>query len=153
MARPPMTNDGRTMTGYPMRSASVSDSSIDSAMPPSGCGIPSRSRSAENRVRSSAWSIVSRLEPSSGTPECTSGAARLSGVWPPYATTAGSVSGPPRVPPLSNATMLRTLSGSSGSKYRRVDASKSVDTVSGFEFTITALQPSRRNTSAAWTAQ
>ena len=41
--------------------------------------------------------------------------------------------------------MLRTLSGSSGSKYRRVDASKSVDTVSGFEFTITALQPSRRN--------
>ena len=90
MARPPMTNDGRTMTGYPMRSASVSASSIDSAMPPSGCGIPSRSRSAENRVRSSAWSIVSRLEPSSGTPACTSGAARLSGVWPPYATTAGS---------------------------------------------------------------
>ncbi len=49
--------------------------------------------------------------------------------------------------------MLRTLSGSSGSKYRRVDASKSVETVSGLELTITALQPSRRSTSAAWTAQ
>ena len=154
MARPPMTNDGRTMTGYPMRSASVSASSIDSAMPPSGCGIPSRSRSAENRVRSSAWSIVSRLGAEQRHPgRAPAGAARLSGVWPPYATTAGSVSGPPRVPPLSNATMLRTLSGSSGSKYRRVDASKSVDTVSGFELTITALQPSRRKTSAAWTAQ
>ena len=58
-----------------------------------------------------------------------------------------------RDPPLSNVTMLRTLSGSSGSKYRRVEASKSVDTVSGFELTITALQPSRRKTSAAWTAQ
>ena len=49
--------------------------------------------------------------------------------------------------------MLRTLSGSSGSKYSRVDASKSVDTVSGLELTMTALQPAWRSTSAAWTAQ
>ena len=39
-------------------------------MPPSGCGIPSRSRSAEKRVRSSAWSIASRSLPSSGIPAC-----------------------------------------------------------------------------------
>ena len=37
--------------------------------------------------------------------------------------------------------MLSTLSVSSGSKYSRVLASKSVDTVSGLELTITALQP------------
>ena len=48
---------------------------------------------------------------------------------------------------------LRTLSGSSGSKYSRVEASKSVDTVSGFELIMTALQPSLRSVSAAWTAQ
>jgi len=49
--------------------------------------------------------------------------------------------------------MLSTLSTSSGSKYSRVLASKSVDTVSGLELTMTALQPARRRTSAAWTAQ
>ncbi len=48
---------------------------------------------------------------------------------------------------------LRTLSGSSGSKYSRDEASKSVDTVSGFELIITACQPLRRSVSAAWTAQ
>jgi len=47
----------------------------------------------------------------------------------------------------------RTLSASSGSKYSRVEASKSVETVSGFELTMTALHPARRSTSAAWTAQ
>ena len=36
---------------------------------------------------------------------------------------------------------LRTLSGSSGSKYSRDDASKSVETVSGLELIITACQP------------
>ena len=103
-----------------MRSARVSASSMDSAMPPSGCGMPSRSSSAENRVRSSAWSMASRSEPRSGTPAATRDAARLSGVWPPNATTAGSMSAAPAaccpVAPLSNSMMLRTLSGSSGSK-------------------------------------
>jgi len=48
---------------------------------------------------------------------------------------------------------LRTLSASRGSKYSRVEASKSVETVSGFELIITADQPARRSVSAAWTAQ
>ena len=63
-----MTKLGRTMTGYPMRSARVSASSTLWAMPPSGCGMPSRSRSAAKRVRSSAWSIASRSLPRRSTP-------------------------------------------------------------------------------------
>ena len=46
-----------------------------------------------------------------------------------------------------------TLSASSDSKYRRDEASKSVDTVSGLELTMIALRPMRRSASAAWTAQ
>ncbi len=89
-----MTNDGRTMTGYPIRSASVSASSIECAMPPSGCGMPSRSRRAQKRTRSSAWSIASSDAPRSGTPADARRAARLSGVWPPNWTKAGSGSAP-----------------------------------------------------------
>ena len=144
-----MTKLGRTMTGYPMRSARVSASSMLWAMPPSGCGMPSRSRSAAKRVRSSAWSIASRSLPRSSTPPAASGPARLSGVWPPNATTAGMSS-----PSGDSASITeRTDSGSSGSKYSRDEASKSVDTVSGFELIITACQPAARNVSAAWTAQ
>src|ERR1035437_769133 len=51
-----------------MRSASASASSIDRAMPPSGCGIPTASTRLAKRMRSSAWSIVSRLAPSNGIP-------------------------------------------------------------------------------------
>ena len=59
-----------------------------------------------------------------------------------------------RPPSGDSASMtLRTLSGSSGSKYSRDEASKSVDTVSGFELIMTACQPARRSVSAAWTAQ
>ena len=88
------------------------------------------------------------VEPRSGTPPAASGAARLSGVWPPNATTAGD-----RRAGDSASMTLRTLSGSSGSKYSREEASKSVETVSGFELIITACQPSGRSVSAAWTAQ
>ena len=42
---------------------------------------------------------------------------------------------------VSASMTLRTLSGSSGSKYSRDEASKSVETVSGFELIITARQP------------
>ena len=42
---------------------------------------------------------------------------------------------------VSASITLRTLSGSSGSKYSRELASKSVETVSGFELIITACQP------------
>jgi hypothetical protein len=47
----------------------------------------------------------------------------------------------------------RTDSASSGSKYSRDEASKSVDTVSGFELIMTACQPTARSVSAACTAQ
>ena len=46
-----------------------------------------------------------------------------------------------RRPAISASMTLRTLSGSSGSKYSRDEASKSVETVSGFELIITACQP------------
>ncbi len=46
-----------------------------------------------------------------------------------------------------------TLSASSDSKYSREDASKSVETVSGFELIMMAERPRRRSESAAWTAQ
>ena len=46
-----------------------------------------------------------------------------------------------------------TLSASSGSKYRREEASKSVETVSGLELIITAALPSSRSVWAACTAQ
>jgi hypothetical protein len=94
--------------------------------------------------------MASRSLPRSGTPPAASGAARLSGVWPPNATTAGRSPSPSG----DSASMtLRTLSGSRGSKYRRVDESKSVETVSGFELIMTALQPRSRRVSDAWTAQ
>ena len=73
----------------------------------------------------------------------------MSGVWPPNATIAG-IAAPSG---LSASSRLHTLSTSSGSKYRRVEASKSVDTVSGLELTITADQPASRNVAAALTAQ
>ena len=53
----------------------------------------------------------------------------------------------------SASSRLRMLSTSRGSKYSRVDASKSVETVSGFELTITADQPASRRVAAALTAQ
>ena len=68
-----MTKLGRTMTGYPMRSAIVSASSIERAMPPSGCGTPRRSSSAAKPERSSAWSIASRSEPRSSVPALANG--------------------------------------------------------------------------------
>jgi hypothetical protein len=48
-----------------------------------------------------------------GTPSSASGPARLSGVWPPNATTAGRRGSPGAV---SASTTSRTDSGSSGSK-------------------------------------
>src|SRR4029078_12744785 len=68
------------------------------------------------------------------------------GSGPPYATTAGKSPTPGGV---SASITLRTLSGSSGSKYSRELASKSVDTVSGLELIITACQPASPNVSAA----
>ena len=94
--------------------------------------------------------MASTSRPSSGTPPAASGAARLSGVWPPNWMRAGRGGVPAG---LSAATTARTLSTSSGSKYRRDEASKSVETVSGFELTMTACQPMARSVAAACTAQ
>ena len=76
-------------------------------------------------------------------PACDSGSARLSGVWPPNWTNAPGGQPLPIGPGrrLGLDARERTLSGSSGSKYSRELASKSVETVSGFELIITACQP------------
>ncbi len=59
--------------------------------------------------------------------------ASLMAVWPPNCTTQASG--------FSVAMMLSTLSGFSGSKYRRSPVSKSVETVSGLLLTRMASQP------------
>ena len=91
-------------------------------------------------------------------PATSSPCDRLIAVWPPNCTIVG-VSAPSPFSlggndiPDSFSMMSRTDSSSSGSKYRRSDVSKSVETVSGFEFTITAATPPRCNAHAAWTEQ
>ena len=63
-----------------------------------------------------------------GTPSCSSGSANFSGVCPPSCT----------MTPIgfSRSTISSTSSSVSGSKYSLSEMSKSVDTVSGFEFTM-----------------
>ena len=80
-----------------------------------------------------------------GTPSRSRPRARRSGVWPPSCTTT----------PMgrSTATISSTSSSVSGSKYSASEMSKSVDTVSGLEFTITVRYPSSRNAIAARTQQ
>ena len=65
-------------------------------MPPSGWGMPSRSTIAAKRVRSSVRSIASAPMPGRDTPAASRRAARLSGVWPPNWTSAGSGASPSR---------------------------------------------------------
>jgi len=112
--------------------------------------MPSCSTIAAKRVLSSARSMMAMSRPGIGTPAASSARARPSGVWPPKATNA-RIGGEPSAD--SAAMTSSTLSPSSGSKYRRLDASKSVETVSGLELIMTAAMPWRRSTSAAWTAQ
>ena len=135
-----------------MRSARVSASSTLWAIPPSGCGMPSRSSRAEKRTRSSAWSMASR---SRAEQRDAAGGERRGEVERRLAAERDDRRQQRRPRPSGDSASmtLRTLSGSSGSKYSRDDASKSVETVSGFELIITARQPARRSVSAAWTAQ
>ena len=93
------------------------------------------------------WSRAS--SPAGRTPAATSGAARLSGVWPPNWTSAGSgpAAGGLGVDDLQHALRVQRL------EVEPDEASKSVETVSGLELTMTACQPSSRSASAAWTAQ
>src|SRR5947199_216633 len=68
MARPPSTYDGRTSTGYPIRSAAARASSTFVAVPFGGCVSPSSRAIASNRRRSSAMSIASGDVPRIFTP-------------------------------------------------------------------------------------
>ena len=86
MARPPSTYEGRTSTGYPMRSRLRWPLRLEVAITPGACGICSSSSSLSKRLRSSARSIDSGEVPMMLTPAAFSGRARLSGVWPPNCT-------------------------------------------------------------------
>ena len=82
-----------------------------------------RSSSSSKRSRSSASSMASAGVPRMGRPISSMCLASLMAVCPPNCTTQASG--------FSVAMMLSTLSGFSGSKYRRSPVSKSVETVSG----------------------
>ena len=77
------------------------------------------------------------------TPSFSSARASRSGVCPPSWTTTPNG--------CSTWTISSTSSRVSGSKYRASEMSKSVETVSGFEFTITVRKPISRNAIAART--
>ncbi len=108
MPRPPRTKDGRTRTGYPMRSAIVTASFGVTAVPASACLSPILSRSAEKNFLSSASSIDFGDVPMMGTPWRSRSAARLSGVCPPNWTMTPSG--------FSWSQMWSTSSSVSGSK-------------------------------------
>ena len=84
-------------------------------MPAAGYVMPSSSRMAAKRSRSSARSMASGLVPMMGTPASASAFASLSGVWPPNVTTTPSG--------FSTSTMSMTSSNVSGSKYSLSDVS------------------------------
>ncbi|MNG00995.1 hypothetical protein D3C85_1029890 [compost metagenome] len=99
-------------------------------MPPGGCAIESLLSKASNFLRSSAVSILSRSEPRIRTPALCKGAAKLIAVCPPNCT----------ITPIgcSRSITFITSSKNNGSKYKRSDVLKSVDTVSGLLLIITA---------------
>jgi hypothetical protein len=79
------------------------------------------------------------------TPRRSSGSASFSGVCPPSCTITPSG--------CSSRTISSTSSSVSGSKYSLSDTSKSVETVSGLEFTMIDSHPASRRASAACTQQ
>ena len=89
--------------------------------------------------------MESGLVPMMGTPARSRPTARLSGVWPPSCTMTPSG--------CSRSTMAITSSCVRGSKYSLSEVSKSVETVSGFEFTMIVSQPISRRAKAACTQQ
>ncbi len=80
-----------------------------------------------------------------GTSRPASGSARLMAVWPPNCTIAPATA--------SVRATASTEPMSSGSKYRRSEVSKSVETVSGLELAMMARTPASRSAQAAWTEQ
>jgi hypothetical protein len=114
-------------------------------MPFGRTSAPTFRHTRSNRSRSSARSIASTEVPRMFTPAASSPAARFSGVWPPNCTIT------PRG--CSRWTISRTSSRVSGSKYSRSETSKSVETVSGFEFTMIVSYPASRSARTAWTQQ
>ena len=76
-------------------------------------------------------------------------AANFKGVWPPNWTIQ-----PKSVPLLASALQISiTDSSSRGSKYKRSDVSKSVETVSGLQLIMIDSIPNSFSAYAAWTQQ
>ncbi len=115
------------------------------AIPLSGTRAPILRQTSAKRSRSSARSIASTEVPRTGAPSSSSPRARFRGVCPPSWT----------ITPLgcSRWRISSTSSSVSGSKYSLSETSKSVDTVSGFEFTMIVSNPASRSASAACTQQ
>ena len=93
MPRPPITHDGRTMTGSPPRPAiEARSSSASAASEPRGPSSPSSTSRPAKRSRSSVISIASAVSPAIGTSAYARSLARSIAVWPPnVSTTAGGV--------------------------------------------------------------
>ena len=108
IARPPSTYDGRTSSGKPISRAARRASSKLRAVPQRGASTPSWARSAPNRRRSSARSMLSGEVPRIFTPRRSSGIASDSGVCPPNCTITPSG--------FSLSTTSSTSSSVSGSK-------------------------------------
>ena len=108
-------------------------SSIECAVPNSGASIFNSVKILPNFLLFSARSIASGSVPIIFTPSDFSLCAILRGVWPPNCTSTPSG--------FSMSIIFITSSNVSGSKYSRSEISKSVDTVSGLQFTIIVLYP------------
>ena len=95
-------------------------------------------------------SIDCAVEPSIGSCALSSDCDRFIAVCPPNCTMDGGMTTPSSVVSIASfSSMSRTDSSSSGSKYSLSLVSKSVETVSGFEFTITLWTPSSWSAHAA----
>ncbi len=147
---PPRVNDGRMMSGKPMRPARTPAlaSSAVVAKKPLGISSPIRAMAAPKRFLSSAVLIAGSLAPISSTPKrsrvpsSARATARLRPVWPP---TVGSMACG-----RSRSMTLATNSGVKGSMYVRSAISGSVMMVAGFELTSTTSKPSSRRALQAW---
>ena len=116
--------------------------------------MDTRARNSSNSWRSEAVSMERAVEPSIGMSALSRDWERLIAVCPPNCTiAAGKTISFSSVTMASFSRMSRTLSSSSGSKYRRSLVSKSVETVSGLELTMMLSMPSSLSAQAAWTEQ
>ena len=89
------------------------------AVPPGGCGIPSRSHIVWKLSRSSARSMDAGLVPSTGIPASSNECASFSGVWPPSDTITPAMRPSPVAWRVSASQIAHTPSTVRGSKNRR----------------------------------